>query len=139
MAIINSSTVSVNLKFDPTNGLNMQTIYQAILDAAPKDKTIIGVGIPLLGIECKHYGVINPIEEIKEAAARAYDYFLNSYWRPIMKVITQLLKILKLNFSLGIPHLKLTIDDLFSTKLFDKIKARLLQLYKTAKAKVDAI
>jgi hypothetical protein len=68
MAIINSSTVSVNLKFNPANGLNMQTIYQAILDAAPKDKTIIGVGIPLLGIECKHYGVINPIEEIKEAA-----------------------------------------------------------------------
>jgi transposase len=117
----------------------MQTIYQSIVDAFPKDKTVIGIGIPLIGIECKHYGVINPIEEIKEAAARAYDFFLNAYWRPIMKAITQLLKILKINFKLPIPHLKLTLDDLFSTKLFDKIKAQLLQLYKTAKAKVDAI
>jgi hypothetical protein len=35
--------------------------------------------------------------------------------------------------------LKITLDDLFSTRLVDKIKAQLLQLYKTAKAKVDAI
>jgi len=139
MAIINSSTVSVSLKFNPANGLNMQTIYQSIVDAFPKDKTVIGIGIPLLGIECKHYGVINPIEEIKEAVARAYDFFVNSYWRPIMKAITQLLKILKINFKLSIPNLKLTLDDLFSTRLLDKIKAQLLQLYKTAKSKVDAI
>jgi hypothetical protein len=139
MAIINSSTVAINIKVNPNNGLNMQTIYQAVVDAFPKDKTVIGIGIPFLGIECKHYGVINPIEEIKEAAARAYDFFLNAYWRPILKAITQLAKVLKQNFSLNIPNLKLTYDDLFSTRLFDKIKAQLLQLYKTAKSKVDAI
>jgi len=140
-AITTATEIQVQgtLVIDLAKGLNMQKIYTLVQDAYPNDPslTVTGVSIPLFNIGCKHTGVIDPITDVKEAVSRLYDQLMKSYLEPIFTVLKKLFDALKhfglADLDLTIPILDLHISDLFSKDLYDKLKARLLDLYNNAK------
>jgi len=135
----NHIQVEGTLKIDLGKALNMQGLYTLVQDAYPNDPTltVTGISIPLFNIGCKELGVIDPITDIKEAISRLYDQLMKSYLEPIFIVLKKLFDALKhfglADLDLTIPILNLHISDLFSKDLYDKLKARLLDLYNNAK------
>ena len=112
-------------------GFTMQSIYESVAGSYPAGKAVTGISIPLLGITCKEFGVINPIQDIKEAVIRMYNYAMGSIIKPIFEALVKLVDILSagiLDFKL--PFLDLTITDLFQSDTYDRVKAAVLKLYK---------
>ena len=137
--------VQGTLKIDLANALNMQGLYTLVQDAYPSDKTlsIVGIAIPFIGIGCNNFGIIDPISDIKSAISRLYDQLMKSYLKPIYEILMKLFDALK-KFGLSaldltIPVLDLHISDLFADNLYDKLKAKLLDLYNNAKDKLIAL
>jgi hypothetical protein len=100
--------------------------------------TITGISIPLLGMSCKTDGVINTYMDIKDAVARLYNYLMKSYLQPIWIVIENLLKALEaivgglFNIDLTLPVLNLTVSDLFSDNLYNRLITSITNLYNNA-------
>jgi phage-related protein len=130
---------------DLKKALNMQTLSDTILTSFPgKDKyRIDGIAIPIVNAECKGFGVIDPISDIRAAISRLYDELMRAIFKPIWDVLMKLLEFLGrfidevLDYRL--PIFDLTIGDLFKPGLYDKIKARIEQLWYNAKAELEAL
>ena len=69
---MNISHVDGQVNVFTTEVFTMTGISDLIFKSFPSDPnvSVIGISIPLLGIQCKESGIINPIEDLKEAAAR---------------------------------------------------------------------
>ena len=123
MTINEHVNIQGKIKIDPTAAFNMQGITDAIKLAYPSDPTltVVSIDVPLLNIACKEFGLINPIEDIKEAAARIYNAMLTKIVKPIYELLYRLMNILSLGSlsKLKLPVLDLTIDDLFKDNIFD--------------------
>ena len=130
---------------DLKKALNMQTLSDTILTSFPgKGKyRIDGIAIPIVNAECKGFGVIDPISDIKAAISRLYDELMRAIFQPIWDVLMAILEFLGdlidevLDYRL--PILDLTIGDLFKPGLYDKIKARIQYLWDNAKAELEAL
>ena len=143
MSVNDCIDVTGNLIIDPTKAFNMQTITDAIRNAFPSDLSLIvtGIEIPKLNIKIKDVGLINPTEEIKEAAARIYNLTLKSIVKPIYDLIYELMNILSVGSlsKLKLPVFDLTIDDLFEDNIFDILMDKVLILYNNSKEQLNQI
>lgn len=131
--------IAGEIVIDLKKALNMQTLSDTIMTSFPgKGKyRIEGIAIPIVNVECKDFGVIDPISDIKEAISRLYDDLMRAIFKPIWDVLMAILEFLA-NFidevlDYRLPILDLTIGDLFKPGLYDKIKARIEQLWYNAK------
>lgn len=107
-----------------------QGIYESVVSAYPAGKTVTGISIPLLGITCKEFGVINPMQDIKEAVVRLYNYAMGSYIRPIFNALVSIVTKLSAGvIDFKLPFLDLTISDLFKADTYDRVKAAVVKLY----------
>lgn len=127
--------IAGEIVIDLKKALNMQTLSDTILTSFPgKEKyRIEGIAIPIVNAECKGFGVIDPVSDIKAAISRLYDDLMRAIFKPIWDVLMAILEFLGdlidevLDYRL--PILDLTIGDLFKPGLYDKIKARIEQLW----------
>jgi hypothetical protein len=125
---------------DINNVFTMQGLFNTIYGTLPSsdEYTITGISIPLLGMSCKTDGVINTYMDIKDAVARLYNYLMKSYLQPIWIVIENLLKALEaivgglFNIDLTLPVLNLTVSDLFSDNLYNRLITSITNLYNNA-------
>jgi hypothetical protein len=137
--------IPVDIEIDLKNGFTMQSLYDSIQAAYPKDPTlsVVSVSIPLLGLECLTLGIINPITDIKNAISRLYNYLMQSILKPIWDFLYKIFEALK-KFGLGVLDLKIPVLDLYLTDLFaadfrDRLIAKITELYNNSKAKLIKI
>lgn len=131
--------IAGEIVIDLKKALNMQTLSDTILTSFPgKEKyRIEGIAIPIVNVECKGFGVIDPVSDIKEAISRLYNNLMQSIFEPIWNILMELMEFLGrfidevLDYRL--PILDLTIPDLFKPGLYDKIKARVEYLWNNAR------
>lgn len=123
------------LVIDLSAPFTQQGIYNAIRTVYPKDPTlsVVSIAVPLVYINCKDFGTIDPVNEIKNAVMRLYNYFMQSYIQPIWNALFSLLKALGGVFDIKLPVLGLSINDLFDPNLAEKIKKIILDWYYNAK------
>ena len=133
------------LTFDPNKGLSMSAIADSLFKITPRDPSlhVIGVDFTLIGLQCKTFGIIDPIKELQEAAARLYNYAMQAFIQPIWNGLYSLYQALK-KFGLGLidlklPVLDLRISDLFNPDLYGVIERAITKLYNSAKDKIVAI
>lgn len=127
------------LTFDLTAPFTQQGIYNAIRTSYPTspDYTVTSIAVPLVHINCIETGVIDPVGFLKDAVLKLYNYFMQYYIQPLWNALYSLYEALKsfglgvLDFSIGI--LDLTFADLFDPNLFEKIRAKVLDLYYNAR------
>lgn len=110
-----------------------QGIYNAIRVIKPNDPglTVVSLAVPIVAINCKDIGVIDPIEELKKAAQRLYNYLMQSYIQPLWDALYGLLKALGGVFDIKLPVLGLSITDLFDPNIAERIKQLILKWYDT--------
>lgn len=137
--------IPVNLEIDLNNGFTMQSLYNSIQAAYPKDPTlsVVSINIPLLGLNCRTIGIINPITDIKNALARMYNYLMQSILKPIWDFLYKIFEALK-KFGLGVLDLRIPVLDLYLTDLFasdfrDRLIAKITELYENSKSKLIQI
>jgi hypothetical protein len=137
--------VAAKIVFDLAQPFTMQGIANTIQLAYPRDTglTVVGIAVPILGIGCNITGIIDPFGALKDACSRLYNYLMKSILEPVWNLLYKLYEKLK---SLGLAFLDLAlgifdlhVSDLFSDKLWDKIKAGIADLYYKAKDKLFAL
>jgi hypothetical protein len=138
MATDNHIRIPFSLQIDLNQGFTMQSINAAILAAYPKDPklSVVSVNIPLLNLNCALTGIIDPITDIQNAVARLYNNLMQSVLKPIWDFLYKMFNALK-KFGLGvldlkIPVLDLNLTDIFSPDFYDKLKARLIEMYQNS-------
>lgn len=139
---MNISHVDGQINVFTTEVFTMTGISDLIFKSFPSDPnvSVIGISVPLLGIQCKESGIINPIEDLKEAAARIYHDAMSAIYKPIWETLVSLANILSMGaLDTKLPVLNLTIADLFKRDLFDIINTIITSLYKTAKDAINNI
>ena len=137
--------IAGEIVIDLKKALNMQTLSDTIMTSFPgKGKyRIDGIAIPIVNSECKGFGVIDPISDIKAAISRLYDELMRAIFQPIWDVLMAIMEFLGdlidevLDYRL--PILDLTIPDLFKPGLYDKIKTRVQYLWDNAKAELEEL
>lgn len=123
------------LTFDLSAPFTQQGIANAIRTAYPTspDYTVVSIAVPLIHINCLEEGIFDPWNMLKDAANKLYNYFMQYYIQPIWNALYSLYEALKgfglaiLDLNIGI--LDLTLADLFSPDLYEKIKQKILALY----------
>lgn len=137
--------IPVTLDINPNNGFTMQSIYKAVQDVYPKDPTlsVVSINIPLLGLNCRSIGVINPITDIKNAISRLYNNLMQSILKPIWDFLYKIFEALK-KFGLGvldlrIPVIDLHLTDLFAPDFWDRLTAKITDFYNNSKEKLIKI
>lgn len=138
--------VPAKIVIDLSKAFSTETFFQTITTAYPSDPTlsVVGISIPLVQVECKNIGVINPLHEIKEALSKLYNYCMKAVFQPIWRLLNKLIKALErvlgsIGLNLSLPIFNLSISDLFSNDLYDKVKAGVLNLYYSARAELKRI
>jgi hypothetical protein len=134
--------INTNIDIATTEALSMQGLYGVIQSAFPKDPntTVIGISIPILGINCKETGIISPIDDFKEAVSRIFNDAMGAIFKPIWQVLVDLANVLGLGLlDEKLPILDLSIGDLFSRDLFDNLLTIVTRLYNTAKEQLQQI
>jgi hypothetical protein len=128
-------TVPGSIVFNPRSAFSQEGLYNTLRLIKPQDPslTVVSIAIPFVGVNCKEFGIIDPIAELKKAAERLYDYFIKYYIQPVWNALYSLYEALK-NLGLGIIDLAigifdLHISDLFDPNLFATIKAKVLDWY----------
>ena len=130
------------IKIDLNKAFSMQTIANTIVSSYPKDPTltVVGIALPIVNVECKGLGIIDPIGDIKDAISKLYNFAMQSVLKPIWDLLHKIMDVLSRVFSFvldyKLPILGLTIQDLFSPDLYDKVKAKIVEWYTTAKDKI---
>ena len=109
--IASTSTVNIiavpgELVIDLTQGINMQSVYNSIIDSSTY--TLIGIDLPLLGIDCEKYRTVNSEFNIKEAVSNIFSYGTNLLLKPIVEILEALAK------ALGV-----AVDEFFKLPVFD--------------------
>jgi hypothetical protein len=124
-------TVPGQIVFDPSQAFTQEGIYNVLQLIKPNDPnlTVVSIAIPFVNINCKEFGIFDPITELKNAAERLYNYFTKYYIEPIWNALYSLYDALK-NLGLGVIDLSIGIFDLHISDLFDP------NLYATLKQKV---
>jgi phage-related protein len=127
------------IKIDLNKAFTMEGLYEIIQTSYPKDPTltVVGIAIPIVNVQCKGLGIIDPIGDIKEAISRLYTQAMQSIIKPIWDLLHKIMDVLKRVFSFildyKLPIFDLTINDLFAPDLYDKIKAKVIEMYANAK------
>jgi len=137
-SVSNVKVISIPSTFtiDITEGFNMQSIYESILSQnSSSTYTILGIDIPLIGIECLEYKTVDPTFDIKEAVLRLYEYLMKITIKPIWEILEKLAKVLgaAIDDLLTIPVLGLKIVDLFRDDLPEAIYKIVKSLWETGK------
>ena len=134
--------IPVDIEIDLKDGFTMQSLYDSIQAAYPKDPTlsVVSVSIPLLGLECLTLGIINPITDIKNAISRLYNLLMQSILKPVWDFLYKIFEALK-KFGLGvldlrIPVLDLNLTDLFASDFRERLMAKLTDFYNNSKEKL---
>jgi hypothetical protein len=132
-------TVPGSIVFRPSTDVSQEGLYNTLRLIKPQDPslTVVSIAIPFIHINCKEFGIIDPITELKNAAERLYDYFIKYYIQPIWNALYSLYEALK-NLGLGvldltIPFFDLHISDLFNPNLIEVIKEKVTNLYYNAR------
>lgn len=136
-SVSNIDVISVPgvLTFDITSGFNMQSMYDDLINQySSSTYTILGIDIPLIGIDCLIYKTVDPGFDLKEAMARLYNYLSKLILKPIFEILEALAKILGavIDDFLKIPVLDLTISDLFKDDLWSVIEEKVKNLWENA-------
>jgi hypothetical protein len=133
--------IAGEITIDLNKAFSMQTFYETISSSFPKDKSVVGIAIPLINAECKGLGVIDPVNDIKRALSDLYDYAMKSILEPIWNVLHELIDFLKSVFDFKIdytlPVLDIQLTDLFKKDLKLIIKEKLKEWYYYAKDKLN--
>jgi len=135
--MIEHQDVAGEINIDLGSNLNMQTLYNSIPPVSTST-TVVGISIPFLNINCLTLPTIDPINDIKDAMSKLYNYAVKAWVEPIWTLIENAYKALKsfglgvLDLSLGI--LDLTVADIFDdvNQLWDKIVAYVTRVYHEA-------
>jgi hypothetical protein len=138
-------TVPGSIAFNPRTAFSQEGLYNTLQLIKPQDPnlTVVSIAIPFVHINCKEFGIIDVVTELKNAAERLYDYFVKYYIQPIWNALYSLYEALK-NLGLGIidltiPFFNLHISDLFNPNLFDTIKDYVINLYYNAREELESI
>jgi len=135
--------INTEFSVNVADAFSMQKIYAEIQKAYPTEPgvTVTSITVPLLSIVCKDFGIIDPINDIKNAVTRLYNKFMQAFVNPIWTALYALYNALK-KFGLQILDLKLPvfnlhISDLFRDDIYDTIKAIVTDLYKHAQHELE--
>jgi hypothetical protein len=128
-------TVPGSIVFNPRSAFSQEGLYNTLRLIKPQDPslTVVSIAIPFVHVNCKDFGIIDPIVELKNAAERLYDYFIKYYIQPAWNALYSLYEALK-NLGLGVIDLSigifdLHISDLFDPNLFGTVKAKVLDWF----------
>ena len=138
-------SVKGSIIIDVNQAFTMQGISNVIQVSYPRDPcaSVVGIGVPLLGIKLRKIGIIDPADEVKSAVSQMYSYLTTGILKPIWNSLYKLYEKLKrfglgiINLSLGV--LNLRIPDLFKTNLWDVIKQRVAALWQRGKGELNRI
>ena len=132
------------IKIDLGKAFTTQGLYDSILASFPNDPkyTIDGIAIPIVYAECREFGVIDPIGDIKAAVSRLYNHAMQMIMEPIWLILQKIMKLLEKVFSFVIdyklPILDLSIFDIFDKdKVWNAVKAKVTELWNTSKEKLQ--
>ena len=122
----------------------MQSIYELIQVSYPRDPhlEVVGITVPLVGIACKTTGVVDPVNDIKEAAAAIYNEAVKIFLKPLWDFLNKILSALEaivgkiLDIDLTIPILGIKVSDLWGPDLRPKIEAKVTEFYENNKPKL---
>lgn len=138
--------IAASIVIDLSQAFSTETMFQTISLSYPSDPalSIVGIAIPLVYAECKHLGFINPIEDIKEAISKLYNYCMKAIFQPIWKLLNKIIKALEkvlgvININTDLPVFGFKISDLFSNNLYEKVKARVIELYYSSRDQLKTI
>jgi hypothetical protein len=138
-------TVPGSIAFNPRTAFSQEGLYNTLQLIKPQDPnlTVVSIAIPFVHINCKEFGIIDVVTELKNAAERLYDYFVKYYIQPVWNALYSLYEALK-DLGLGIidltiPFFNLHISDLFNPNLFDTIKDYVINLYYNAREELESI
>ena len=144
--MVNVSTTSVSnieivsipglLTFDLASGFNMQTMYNDLINQySSSTYTILGIDIPLIGIDCLIYQTVDPGFDLKEAMSRLFSYLSKLILKPITEILEALAKVLGVAIDefLKIPVLDLTFQDLFRDDFWALIEEKVKNLWENAR------
>ena len=129
-------TMPAILNIDFSSGLNMQKLYDDFIAAnTSTEYTILGIDIPLIGIDCLQYKTIDPTFDIKEALTRLYNYLSKLILKPVITALKKLAEALGavINDFLKIPILDLTLEDFFSDDFYSIVEKKIKALWENAK------
>jgi hypothetical protein len=116
---------------------NMQGIYDSVTNLYPAGSNVVGISVPILGIKCIETGVINPVQDIKEAAVRLYNDAMGQYLRPAWNALFSIFNALSAGvLDFKIPLLDLTLFDLFKKDSYNRIEVAVAKLYAESKEKI---
>lgn len=122
--------------------LTMQGLYDMVVMSYPRDPEIkiIGISLPIIGLNCKAFGLFYPDFDIKEGISKIFDYLMKSFIRPIWNVLYKLYEALK-RFGLGfldlkLPILNLTVSDLLAPNFYERLTEAITELYYKQKDKL---
>ena len=138
--------IAGEIKIDLNKGLSMQKLYESALSSFPIDPkyTIDGIAIPLIYVECKEFGVIDIVNDIKATMSKLYNYAMQIYFRPIWDLLAELIEQLKHLFDFAIdyklPILDLSIFDIFKeNKVIDAVTKKVTELWATSRDKLEEL
>jgi hypothetical protein len=133
-------SIPTTLTIDLASGFNMQSIYESIISQnSSSTYTILGIDIPLIGIDCLQYKTVDPTFDIKEAVQRLFEYLMKLVAKPIWTVLETLASVLGavVDGILEIPVLGLKITDLFREDLPEVIAKIVRTLWETGKNELE--
>lgn len=132
-------TIPAVLSIDLSSGINMQQLYDDFIAANTSTAyTILGIDIPIIGIDCLQYKTIDPTFDIKEALSRLYNYLSKLILQPIITALRKLAEAIGavIGDFLKIPILDLTIEDFFSDDFYSIVERKVTALWENSKAEL---
>lgn len=139
---VNVISIPTTLTIDIASGFNMQSIYESIINQnSSSTYTILGIDIPLIGIDCLQYKTVDPTFDIKEAVMRLFEYLMKLVAKPIWTILEKLASVLGavVDGILEIPVLGLKITDLFREDLPEVIGKIVRNLWETGKTELEKL
>lgn len=136
--------IAGEITIDLNKAFTMQTFYETISSSFPKDKSVVGIAIPIVYADCKGLGVIDPINDIKRALSDLFDHAMKSMLQVIWDILHELMDLLKSVFQFPdldftIPIIDIKVSDLFKKDLKLIIKEKLKEWYYYAKDKLNEL
>jgi len=138
------------IEIDLSKSLNMQNLYESTVASFSNNPkyTIEGIAIPIVYVECKEFGVIDIIGDIKAALSKLYNYAMQIYFKPMWNILNKIIETIKEILSIDIlklinlklPILDLDVFDMFNeNKVIDAVKAKVTELWNTSKEKLQEL
>lgn len=143
-SVSNIEIISIpgSLTFDLTKGLNMQSIYDSVINKySSSTYTILGIDIPIIGLDCLIYKTVDPNFDIKESIQRLFEYLSKLILKPIFEILEALAKALggAIDDLLTLPIFDLKITDLFDGNIWEIIEKKVKDLYENSRDELISI